>query len=83
MENVFPEFVDKETTGYLSLAYDNFGVIAIKGIQELYKIIDEKDKQIENLIISNRNLEQRLSVLEEFFSKQQFKNTSASIYAKP
>ncbi len=53
VEPLFPSLVQHGENGYLGLNYDDFGVIAIKAIQEQQKIIDgqnEKIKQLEEKI---------------------------------
>lgn len=47
VQKIFPEFVSEKEGGYLGIAYSNFGVIAIKAIQEQQQEIDELKKQIE------------------------------------
>lgn len=50
VQKLFPEVVRiDEEADYTVLNYDNFGVIAIKAIQEQQKIIEAQQKQIEQL----------------------------------
>ena len=46
---LFPELVKHREDEYLGLNYDDFGVIAIKAIQEQQKIIDELLERIKEL----------------------------------
>ncbi|MEP7142471.1 MAG: tail fiber domain-containing protein [Ferruginibacter sp.] len=56
VQKIFPEFVKEREDGYLGIAYSNFGVIAIKAIQEQQQEIDQskrlnelQQKQIDEL----------------------------------
>ena len=57
VEEVYPEFVS-ENEGLKGLAYDNFGVVAIKAIQE-------QQQQIKALKSENEMLRQRLEAIEK------------------
>ena len=62
VQKLYPELVNKdEDTGYLSLAYDQLSVIALKAIDKLYAMI--KDVQDEN-----KHLKERLNQLENRIS---------------
>lgn len=62
VQKLYPELVNKdEDTGYLSLAYDQLSVIALKAIDKLYAMI--KDVQDEN-----KQLKERLNQLENRIS---------------
>lgn len=58
VEKVFPEFVTtKEESGLKGIAYDNFGVVAIKAVQEQQSMIETQRKRLETL-------KQRIAKLE-------------------
>ena len=63
VEPLFPEFVG-ETNGTKTLAYANFGVIAIKAIQEQQELINAQRQTIEQLQEQMKQLGIRLSRLE-------------------
>jgi len=62
VEEVFPEFVKQlgEENDYKGLNYDNFGVIAIKAIQEQQAIIEAQQAQINALIKQNQDILDKL-----------------------
>ncbi|HEV7781581.1 MAG TPA: tail fiber domain-containing protein [Chitinophagaceae bacterium] len=65
VQKIFPEFVSEKEDGYLGIAYDNFGVIAVKAIQEQQKQIDllnKKDNEKQQLI---EQLLKRIEILEK------------------
>ncbi|GAB4277899.1 MAG: hypothetical protein Kow0068_01250 [Marinilabiliales bacterium] len=58
VQKYFPEIVYQREDGYLGLNYDDFGILAIKAIQEQQNIINdllEKDKQKEQQINELKN----------------------------
>jgi hypothetical protein len=58
VEKVFPEFVTtKEESGLKGIAYDNFGVVAIKAAQEQQTLIETQRKRLETI-------KQRIAKLE-------------------
>jgi trimeric autotransporter adhesin len=65
VEKLFPEFVHTGQNGYKGIAYHNFGIIAIKAIQEL----DAKNNLQETAIIELKkmvtDLLKRLEILEK------------------
>lgn len=52
-----------------TLNYSGFGVIAIKGLQELKKIIEEQQKEMNKLITENELLKSRLDKIEKSFQQ--------------
>jgi hypothetical protein len=79
---VFPSLVtpvaDKESkkTVY-GINNNGFGIIAIKGIQELMKINEEKDAKINALQKQNDDLEKRIEKLEALMQKSSHSSTSS------
>ena len=63
VQELFPEFVS-ENDGKLGLAYSNFGIIAIKAIQEQQQMIDKQQQLIKKLNAENEQIIQRLKNLE-------------------
>jgi hypothetical protein len=68
VEKLFPEFISTREDGIKGIAYQNFGVVAIKAIQEQQdqlakqqQIIDELKKQNESILERLKTLEQRVS----------------------
>ncbi len=59
IQKYFPELVYKRENGYLSLHYSDFGVYAIKAIQEQQKIIDNQNKKIDGLMKRIEALEKK------------------------
>jgi hypothetical protein len=49
VEKLFPEFVFSGEGGIKGIAYSNFSVIAIKGIQEQQQLIEEQKQKIDRL----------------------------------
>ena len=49
VQEVFPELVNVSADGMMALPYDEFGVIAVKAIQEQQAIIDNQQKEIDEL----------------------------------
>lgn len=66
IEKEFPELVNKDSRGYLSVEYSNMTAVLLKSIKELKA---EKDKEIDNLKMENRELKERLSNLEKIVNK--------------
>ncbi len=61
----FPNIVSsKDADGFLSLSYDDFGVLAIQAIKEQQEIIDAQADEIEMLRNQLGSVEDRLSSLE-------------------
>lgn len=62
VEKIYPEFVMTDSEGMKSIAYSNFGVVAISAVQEQQQIIeqqqlDEQQQQIEQLLERLEKLE--------------------------
>lgn len=65
VQTVFPDLVHHDgDSGYLGLAYGNFGVLAIQAIQEQQDIIDSQTSEIDELRGELESMEERLSRLE-------------------
>ena len=58
VEKIFPGFVHTGQDGYKGIAYQNFGIIAVKAIQEQQQLIEALEKK-------NEELEKRLTRLEK------------------
>ncbi len=56
VEKVFPDFVVTSEAGYQGIAYSNFGVVAVKAIQE-------QQEQINDLKAQNQLLQEQITVL--------------------
>lgn len=61
-----------------SLNYSGFGVIAIKGIQELQEIIEEQQKELNTLKTENELLKSRLDKIEKLLEQSITFNSSTS-----
>jgi hypothetical protein len=60
VQEVLPEAVRETDEGMLSINYDDFGVIAIKAIQEQQQIIEEQKGQIDELWKYIKEMEKKL-----------------------
>ncbi len=60
VEKLFPELV-KPMGEYKGLVYDDFAILAIKGIQEQQKIIDTQSNEIKNLIVRMKKMEDQIN----------------------
>ncbi len=70
VREIFPELVhDHGEDGYLSLVYSNFGVLAIRAIQEQQELIDAKAGRIEAQQARIDALESKLADLEKLESR--------------
>lgn len=59
VEKIFPQFVRTDnTTGHKAVAYSNFGVVAVKTIQEQQELMKQQDQLI-------NDLKQRIGALEK------------------
>lgn len=65
VQPLFPEAVTLAGNDKLAVYYSYFGVIAIKAIQEQQDIIDNQQKEIDELKTLLQKVEERLSKLEE------------------
>ncbi len=72
VQKIFPEFVDVKDDGYLGIAYSNFSIVAIKGIQEQQAEIEELRKehqaekgQIKKLHDQNEQTESKYNELKK------------------
>jgi hypothetical protein len=68
VNEIFPELVNYDPVDDLfTLSYSEFGVIAIKAIQEQQKLIEDQSKQIaqlENKLAGSANLQSELNDLK-------------------
>ena len=63
VEKVFPEFVDTDGNGTKAVGYANFGIVAIKTIQEQQAIMLQQDELI-------GKLRKRIAALEKSMDRQ-------------
>jgi len=64
VQKYFPELTRNNEDGHLGLHYPDFGVLAIKAIQEQQVLLDEKDEKIDELSKTVEELLRRMSALE-------------------
>ncbi len=64
VQKLLPDIVSQREDGYLSLNYDNFGIISIKAIQEQQKLIDDLKKENDILKSENKQILNRLEKVE-------------------
>lgn len=50
MQKIYPQLVNTDDKGYLTVAYDKLSIIALRAIDKLYEM--------------NKNLERRIQILE-------------------
>jgi hypothetical protein len=70
VQKYFPELVRNREDGYLSLNYDDFGIIAIKAIQEQSQIIDELTDKSNVLEEKINQLKTEIDELKAIINKQ-------------
>ena len=63
IEKYFPELVNKDNEGYITVDYSKLSVIAISAIKEQQKIIEEQAQKI-------KTLEEKINKLEEMINKK-------------
>jgi len=61
VEELFPEIVRKREDGFLSLNYTDFGILSIKAIQEQQEIIEDLQKENEELKTRIERLEKLIT----------------------
>ncbi|MFK7934811.1 MAG: tail fiber domain-containing protein, partial [Saprospiraceae bacterium] len=61
---VMPELVHYDENNEPGLAYSEFGVLAIRAIQELQTVVTEKHETVEQLIVENTVLQTKIAQLE-------------------
>ena len=65
IQEFFPECVEEDDQGYLSVSYEKFGLYAIEGVKALHKENKELKNEVEDLKAKNDDLEKRLAYIEE------------------
>jgi len=74
VQKIFPDlvtymFIKERNIDLYTLNYSGFGVIAIKGIQELQEIMQEQKRDIDNLKTENELLKSRLDKIEKMLGE--------------
>lgn len=77
VEEIFPDIVS-ENEGYKGLAYDNFAILSVAAIQELYKIIEKQKIENQDLKTHQETLEQRVEKLEQLLNSSETKKAKQS-----
>jgi hypothetical protein len=70
VEEIFPGFVSTREDGIKGIVYQNFGIVAIKAIQEQQQQIIQQSKEIMELKTQNETVLERLKALESILREQ-------------
>jgi hypothetical protein len=65
IEPLFPELIQKDSKGYLSIEYSNMTAILLQAIKEQQEIINEQNKKNEELELQLKQIMERLEKLEK------------------
>ena len=68
VRNAFPELVEEDSRGSLSVAYGKFSAVLLEAVREQQAALDDRDREIEalrrELAATRAGLEERLALLE-------------------